>query len=140
MRPGRPFGFALWDNKPVCVLSGTPAAPFVCFQELVRPAMASLAGKRETSLPRVRALLKCTLRARSECRYFVLARLELAASAFVAIPLQNQCSALVRTAADSNAIIVVPEIPSKTDSRIVAGEMVDVDIFDWPRGRCDHEP
>lgn len=140
MRPGKPFGFALWDNKPVCVLPGTPAAAFVCFQELVRPAMARLTGKKETSLPRVRARLKGTLRARSERRYFVLARLELDAGAFVAVPLQNQCSALVRTAADSNAIIVVPETHSKTDSHMVAGDMVDVDIFDWPRNYCVHEP
>ncbi|HKV47048.1 MAG TPA: gephyrin-like molybdotransferase Glp [Candidatus Acidoferrales bacterium] len=137
MRPGKPFGFALWDNKPVCVLPGTPSAAFVCFQELVRPAMARLAGKRETSLLRVRARLKGTLRSRSERRYFVLARLELAASAFIAIPIQNQCSALVRTAADSNAIIVVPEITSEGDSRMIDGDIVEVDVFDWPRGCCN---
>ncbi len=77
MRPGKPFGFAMWHGKPVCVFPGNPAAAFVCFQELVRPAMARLAGKQDTSLPVVRARLQGSLHARSERRYFVLARLDL---------------------------------------------------------------
>jgi hypothetical protein len=55
-------------------------------------------------------------------------------------PLANQCSALVRTAADANAIITVPATPcgapaaTSFGSRIGLhrGEMVDVEIFDLP--------
>src|SRR6202007_5240 len=39
MRPGKPFGFAEWAGVPVCVLPGNPAASFVSFQKLVRPAI-----------------------------------------------------------------------------------------------------
>jgi molybdopterin molybdotransferase len=49
MRPGKPFSFALWCGLPVCVLPGNPAAAYVCFQELVRPALARLAGKNTNS-------------------------------------------------------------------------------------------
>src|SRR6202048_4774867 len=48
MRPGRPFGFAEWGGIPVCVLPGNPAAAFMCFQKLVRPALARLSGPRGT--------------------------------------------------------------------------------------------
>jgi molybdopterin molybdotransferase len=132
MRPGKPFGFAIWHGKPVCVLPGSPAAAFVCFQELVRPAMARLAGRHATNLPIVRARLQGSLHARSERRYFVLARLDLTAGGFVVIPLDNQCSALVRTAADSNAIIIVRETASEGASRMNSGELVDVEVFEWP--------
>jgi molybdopterin molybdotransferase len=134
MRPGKPFGFALWHDKPVCVLPGNPAAAFVCFQELVRPAMARLAGRHATNLPVVRARLHGTVRTRSERRYFVLARLDLTADGFVVIPLENQCSALVRTAADSNAILIARETSSAAGSRMITGNLVDVEVLDWPHG------
>lgn len=134
MRPGKPFGFAMWHGKPVCVLPGNPAAAFVCFQELVRPAMARLAGKQATNLPVVRARLQGSLHARSERRYFVLAHLDLTPDGFAVTPLDNQCSALVRTAADSNAIIVVRETSSEGASRMDSGELVDVEVFEWPLG------
>ena len=86
MRPGKPFGFAMWDDKPVCVLPGNPAAAFVCLQELVRPAMARLAGRQTTNLPVVRARLQGSLHARSERRYFVLARLDLTADRLCSDP------------------------------------------------------
>jgi molybdopterin molybdotransferase len=135
MRPGKPFGFAMWHGKPVCVLPGNPAAAFVCFQELIRPAMARLAGKQTTNLPVVRARLQGTLHARSERRYFVLARLDLTPGGFVVTPLENQCSALVRTSADSNAIIVVRETSSERASHINSGDLVDVEVLEWPCAR-----
>jgi molybdenum cofactor synthesis domain-containing protein len=46
MRPGRPFGFAEWGGVPVCVLPGNPAAAFVCFHKLVRPALMRISGNR----------------------------------------------------------------------------------------------
>jgi molybdopterin molybdotransferase len=134
MRPGKPFGFAMWHGKPVCVLPGNPAAAFVCFQELVRPALTRLGGQQATNLPVVRARLQGFLHARSERRYFVLARLDLTPDGFMVTPLDNQCSALVRTAADSNAIIVGRETSSEGASHMNSGELVDVEAFEWPLG------
>src|SRR6202035_2535565 len=109
MRPGKPFGFAEWNGIPVCVLPGNPAAAFVWFQKLVRPALARLSGNPVTALPAMRARLGAELHNRPGRRYFVLARLECKSGGFVVKPLANQCSALVRTAADANAIVTVPE-------------------------------
>ena len=65
MRPGKPFGFAMWHGKPVCVFPGSPAAAFVCFQELIRPAMARLAGRHATNLPVVLACRAPYMRVRN---------------------------------------------------------------------------
>jgi molybdopterin molybdotransferase len=132
MRPGRPFGFAKWDGLPVCVLPGNPAAAFVCFHKLVRPALARLAGRRATELPRLRARLDAGLHGRPGRRYFVLARLHCDANGFVVKPLANQCSALVRTAAEANVIVTVHETARETTTGLRRGEMVDVEVFDWP--------
>jgi molybdopterin molybdotransferase len=132
MRPGRPFGFAKWGGIPVCVLPGNPAAAFVCFQKLVRPALARLSGSRAIELPRMQALLDTELNGRPGLRYFVLARVESKPEGFVVKPLANQCSALVRTAADANAIVTVRETAAGSPAGLRRGEMIDVEVFDWP--------
>jgi molybdopterin molybdotransferase len=131
MRPGRPFGFAKWGGVPVCVLPGNPAAAFVCFHKLVGLALARLAGRRNTNLPRLQARLDADLHGRPGRRYFVLARLHCDAEGFVVKPLANQCSALVRTAADANAIITVRETAAGSTAGLRRGEMVDVEVFDF---------
>jgi molybdopterin molybdotransferase len=74
MRPGRPFGFAKLGGIPVCVLPGNPAAAFMCFQKLVRPALARLSGQHVTELPRLYARLDAELHARPGRPHFILAR------------------------------------------------------------------
>jgi molybdopterin molybdotransferase len=130
MRPGRPFGFAEWGGIPVCVLPGNPASAFVCFHKLVRPALARITGWRATELPRFRARLDADLHGRPGRRYFVLARLHYDTEGFVVNPLANQCSALVRTAADANAIVTVRETTTGSKSGLHRGEMIDVETFD----------
>jgi molybdopterin molybdotransferase len=132
MRPGRPFGFAEWGGVPVCVLPGNPAAAFVCFHKLVRPALMRISGNRATELPRLHARLEGELRGRAGRRYFVLARIHSEAEGFVVEPLVNQCSALVRTAADANAIVTVRETSGRSSVALRRGEIVDVDVLDWP--------
>jgi molybdopterin molybdotransferase len=140
MRPGKPFAFADWDGLPVCVLPGNPAASFVCFQKLVRAGLARLAGHRSTELPRLYARLDAELHARSGRPHFVLARVRCEAKGFVVKPLANQCSALVRTAADANAIVTVREMTGESAAGLRRGEMIDVEVFDWPsvfRSSCE---
>jgi molybdopterin molybdotransferase len=130
MRPGKPFGFAKWGGLPVCVLPGNPAAAFVCFQQLVRPLLAGLSGRRVLQLPSVSARLDTELRSRSGRRYFVLARVHWEPEGFIASPLANQCSALVRTSADANAIITIREAAGDSITRLRPGDSVEVEIFD----------
>ena len=132
MRPGKPVGFALWNDLPVFVLPGNPVAAFVCFQEIVRPALETLGGCRISGLPALRARLNGALRSRNGRRYFVLGHLQLTPLGFVVTPLKNQCSALVRTAAEANAIVVVPESPAGGDSKIGPGDSVEVHVLNWP--------
>lgn len=129
VRPGRPFGFAKWQGLPVCVLPGNPAAAFVCFQQLVRPLLAGLSGQRVLQLPSVTARLDSELRSRSGRRYFVLARVRWEQDGFVARPLANQCSSLVRTSTDANAIITVREAPGDSVVSLHPGDRVEVELF-----------
>ena len=128
VRPGKPIGFGVWDALPVCVLPGNPAAAFVGFHEFVRPALLRLAGRRSTLLPTVPAALRRPVQSKAGHHYVILAQLELAQDGFAVTPLPNQCSVLVRTAAESNALIVLPEAVSYD-----AGDIVAVQVLDWER-------
>ena len=130
MRPGRPFGFAELGGMPVCVLPGNPVAAFTCFQKLVRPALSRLSGHNATELPILYARLDAELHARPGRPHFVLARVRCEAKGFVAKPLANQCSALVRTAADANAIVTVRETAFGSTG-LHRGELIEVEVFDW---------
>ena len=45
MRPGKPQGFGLLDDRtPVFTLPGNPVSAFVSFQIFVRPALRALQG------------------------------------------------------------------------------------------------
>ena len=116
---------------PVCVLPGNPAAAFVCFQKLVRPALARLSGRRDTEFPRLHARLDTDLHGRPDRRYFVLARLHCEAAEFVVTPLPNQCSALVRSAAVANAIVTVPETAAGSTLGLRRSDLIEVEVFDW---------
>jgi molybdopterin molybdotransferase len=131
MRPGRPFAFAQWDGLPVCVLPGNPAAAFVCFQKLVRPALVHLSGRCDTELPKIHARLDADLNGRPGRPHFVLARVTCGAKDFAVKALANQCSALVRAAADANAIITVRETAVATVA-LQRGDLVEAEVFDWP--------
>jgi molybdopterin molybdotransferase len=130
MRPGRPFGFAEWDGLPVCVLPGNPAAAYVCFQKLVRPAVARLSGRCDTELPKVHARLDADLNGRPGRPHFVLARVWCEAKGFAVKALANQCSALVRTAADANAMITVRET-ALGSAGLHRGDLIEAEVFDW---------
>jgi molybdopterin molybdotransferase len=129
MRPGKPIGFAVWDGLPVVVLPGNPAAAFVGFQEFVRPALARLAGRKAAELPALRARLRGRASSKAGRRYVLLAQLEWGPGGFEVAPLPNQCSVLVRSAAEANALILLPEGPAGFQP----GDWVDVQVLDWDR-------
>jgi len=107
--------------------------PLSCvFQKLVRPALAHFTGSRAIELPELQARLDAEVHGRPGRRYFVLARLHCGPEGFVVKPLANQCSALVRIAADANAIVTVHETPSGSTIGLRRDEMVGVEVFDWP--------
>jgi hypothetical protein len=49
---------------------------------------------------------------------------------FIVTPLPNQCSALVRTCADANAIVLVREGTCDSPPRLGRWDTLDVEVFD----------
>jgi molybdopterin biosynthesis enzyme len=83
-------------------------------------------------LPKLRARLATELHARAGRPYFVLARVQREEEGFVVKPIANQCSALVRTAAEANAIVTVQEKTGEPTAVLRQDEIIDVEVIDWP--------
>jgi molybdopterin molybdotransferase len=127
MRPARPTGFGQHAACAVAVLPGNPAAVFVALHELVRLAVLGLAGRRDVRLPRIATVLEGRLHARGDRTYLPFVRVRREGALLRAQPLDNQCSALTRTAAESNGLAVIA--PGSSDAH--DGASVEVDVFDW---------
>lgn len=127
IRPGKPIGFAIWEGIPVCVLPGNPAAAVVGFYEFVTPALLRLAGRTRLTLPVLRAKLQAPVKSKAGRKYILFAQLAVTDSGLKVTPLPNQCSVLVRSVAEANALILLPEGPAG----LQPGDTVDVQALDW---------
>jgi molybdopterin molybdotransferase len=126
IRPGRPMGFAIWDGTPVFVLPGNPAAVFVCFHLFVAPAIRKIAGASHVLQRRLRATVRGNDPGRPGMEYIVFARARMDGSVIEVEALPNQCSALVRTASDANALMFVPKAGG-----LVPGDVAEIEVLDW---------
>ncbi len=127
MRPGRPTGFATWRGVPVFTLAGNPAAVFVSFHLLVRAALNHLLDCANGAAPRLIATLRARVHGRPGMVYAVFAKASFGAHGLEVAPLPNQCSALVRTSAEANALLLGPE--DRDD--LQAGEKVEIEVLNW---------
>jgi molybdenum cofactor synthesis domain-containing protein len=55
VKPGKPFAFAVADDKPVFSLPGHPTSSLLMFQLLVRPKLLEMAGRKVTPPKTVKA-------------------------------------------------------------------------------------
>ncbi|MGD1065632.1 MAG: gephyrin-like molybdotransferase Glp [Vulcanimicrobiaceae bacterium] len=127
LRPARPSAFARCGAIGVAVLPGNPAAAHVAYAALIRAAVLRLGGRTDVAAPRVPAVLEGTLRGKADRHYLVFGRLAHDGTAFRVTPLPNQCSSLVRTSADADALIVIPPGAGVVE----AGALVTVEVLEW---------
>jgi len=118
MKPGYPaIGYRLKAAMGLA-LSGNPFAAYATFELIARPLLAKLAGRRETALPRRRAVLLDAFPKESRGRRFVRAFYE---EGRVRLPEQHASGSLF-SAAGCNAFVDIPPGTGKLEK----GAEVDV--------------
>lgn len=118
MKPGYPIIGYQKGKVMGLALSGNPFAAYATFELIARPLLAKLAGKKETSLPRRRAVLVDAFPKESRGRRFIRAFYE---EGRVKLPEQHASGSLF-SAAGCNAFV---DIPPGT-GRLEAGTGVEV--------------
>lgn len=111
MKPGKAITFGLIDGTPVLGLSGNPAAAYVGFEMLARPAIRKMLGFATYGRPEQSARVTHDVKKNQARRFYNRARVERDAETgeLAVTQERSQNSALLGTMHRSNALLVVPD-------------------------------
>ena len=127
MRPGKAETYGHVDGTAVFGLPGNPAAAYMGFQMLVRPALRKMQGYSHFELARVQATLACDVTAKKDARMTLMrAVIEKRDGSYVVCPLKKQSSGLFGPLQRSNALIRL----ERGDVGHAAGERVECVLLD----------
>ena len=129
MRPGKAQTFGIVNNTPVFGLPGNPAAAYLGFEMIVRPALRKMQGYSHFERPHVKAALTAGTRKKDPRRIFNRATLtKNADGAYQVTPAKNQSSGLFGPIQRANCFVVLPEGPGEYH----AGDTMDCVLLDIP--------
>ena len=128
MRPGKAQTFGLVDGTPVFGLPGNPAAAYVGFEMIVRPALRKMQGFSRFERPVVKARLATDAKKKDPRRIFLRSTLAKDGDgAYVVTPAKNQSSGLFGPIQRSNCMVILPEgLESRTAGSVVECVLLDV--------------
>ena len=132
MRPGKAITFGLLAGKPCLGLSGNPAAAYVGFEMLARPAIRKMRGFAEGARPVQQATLTHGVKKRQDRRFFDRATVlrDPETGELLVTEAKTQNSALLGTMQRANCLLRIDEGPCE----LKAGDVVDVVRVDLPEG------
>lgn len=132
LRPGKAITFGMIGDTPYLGLSGNPAAAYVGFEMLARPAIRKMRGFAPTGRSVQQAVLTHDVTKRQDRRFYDRARVERSAATgeLEVTEARSQNSALLSTMQQSNCLLRIMEGPHD----LHAGDVVDVVRVDLPEG------
>ncbi|MCY7410173.1 MAG: molybdopterin molybdotransferase MoeA [Chitinophagales bacterium] len=120
-RPGKPFYFGVKNKKAIFALPGNPASVLSCFYQYVLPAIKKFQGMQDLFLPAVQLPLAKPIKKLSTLGFFLKAKTD-----FKTVQaLEGQFSHIMKSFADANCMIYVPEGIDQLD----AGATVEVHLL-----------
>ncbi|MCL0044094.1 molybdopterin molybdotransferase MoeA [Dehalococcoidia bacterium] len=132
MRPAKPLAFGvLHDNEgrsvPHLGLPGNPVSAMVAFEELGRPAILKMMGRKQLDKPTITAILKDPIVNYDGRRVYARAIVDKSNGLYYAKLTGPQGSNILTSMAKANGLAICPE-----DVPIMeAGQQVKVQMLDW---------
>jgi molybdopterin molybdotransferase len=128
IRPGKPTVFGMLGGKPVFGLPGNPVSSMVIFEELVRPALLKMMGRRRIFRPVVEAVLEEDIKKKPERDHLVRAIARREGSEYYVSTTGPQGSGILVSMDYANAIIMFP----RGEALLKKGERVKVELIRMP--------
>lgn len=125
IKPGRPTAFAMKGETPVFSLPGNPVSAMITFEELVKPALLKMMGKRACLPPSYTATLSEEIRKKPGRLHFLRVSLQMGKDGYIATSSGNQDTGIVKTMIQADGLALLP--PEK--SFFAAGETVEIHIL-----------
>jgi molybdopterin molybdotransferase len=130
IKPGRPLAFGWIGDTPLIGLPGNPVAAYVAFAQFARPAILTMLGRRDVSMPTVRVRLLDRIENRGDREQYARVRVEGTPDGYVARIAGGQGSGMLTSLARSNGLLVIPETCDVAEP----GMSFTVQMPDWDRG------
>ncbi len=108
IKPGKPVFFGKRQQTLVFGLPGNPAASYVVFEVLVRPALRKMRGLPDFESPRLKAVLTKPLPHRTGRTHYARGHLQWQGDHYEVSPLVFQGSHSLSSLIDANALIELP--------------------------------
>ena len=128
IKPGKPTVFGMLRDKPVFGLPGNPVSSMVIFEELVRPALLKMMGRRRLLRPEVEAILEEDIKKKPERAHLIRAVARQQGSEYYVSTTGPQGSGILVSMDLANAIIVFP----RGVKQMKKGERVRVQLIHMP--------
>lgn len=128
IRPGKAQTFGVVDGTPVFGLPGNPAAAYVGFEMIIRPALRKMQGYVHFERPMVLAKLSRDVKKKDPRRIFLRGTLyKNDEGDYVVAPAKNQSSGLFGVIQRSNCMAIMPEgLESRTAGSLIECVLLDV--------------
>src|SRR5881296_3244165 len=108
IRPGQPLAFGKIQGKRAFGLPGNPVSSMVTFEQLVRPAMLKMSGRRSYGRPVVQAIFQERFSKRTDRRHFLRGVLTREDGVFKVRTTGDQGSGILTSMVKANCLIDVP--------------------------------
>ena len=125
IRPGQPLAFGKIQGKLAFGLPGNPVSSMVTFEQLVRPALLKMSGRRSYGRPVVQAIFQERLSKRGDRRHFLRGILMKEEGVFKVRTTGDQGSGILTSMVKANGLIDVPE----HIERLKPGDTVEVQVL-----------
>lgn len=122
LRPGKPLIFGAIGGVPLIGLPGNPVSTLVGFELFVRPALLKMQGRTALERPRLRAVTEDRLSNPPHLEQYFRGIARRDGERVVVRLTGDQGSHVLRSMADANCLIVVPQ----GTSEVAAGNEVDI--------------
>lgn len=129
MRPGKAQTFGIVNGTPVFGLPGNPAAAYMGFSLIIRPALRAMQGYAALEHPHVHARITASKKKKDPRRIFSRATICRGADGVLEVtPAKNQSSGLFGVIQKSNCVAIMPEGLEPVHE----GDMVECILLDAP--------
>ena len=133
MRPAKPLAFGMLSGGggrkvPLLGLPGNPVSSMVAFEQLGRPAILKMLGRRDFERPTVQAVLEEPIFNYDERRVYARAVVAKRNGSYYARLAGGQGSNVLTSMSRANGLAICPEDETVKE----AGQVVTVQMIDWP--------
>jgi len=125
VKPGKPTFFGIRDHTLVFGLPGYPVSSMLNFENLVKPAIYAMLGRKEKRI-QVEAVMESSVRSKGRRRNFIRVKLVREKGEYRALPAPSQKSGVLKSMVFADGFIIVPE----EIEEIKKGEKVQVQLLD----------